>query len=134
MESLQELNPDKDRASNAQIMFLCLHASGLTLIPVSIIAVRAAAKAQSPTDIFIPCLIVTFVATLAAMSIVSFKQKINIFQPVIIGWIGGLSAIIAALVFYITTLNADRVQVFSGILKQWPISDDIVIDRCRWRL
>ena len=116
MESLQELNPDKARASNSQIMFLCLHASGLTLIPVSIIAVRAAAKSQSPTDIFIPCLIVTFIATLAAMTIVSIKQKINLFQPVIIGWIAGLSAIIAALVFYITTLNADRVQVFSGIL------------------
>ncbi|MES1218859.1 MAG: nucleoside recognition domain-containing protein, partial [Bacteroidota bacterium] len=116
MESLQELNPHKEKASNAQIMFLCLHASGLTLIPVSIIAVRAAAKAQSPTDIFVPCLIVTFVATLAAMSIVSFKQKINLFQPVILGWIGGLSAIIAALVVYIKSLNADRVQVFSGIL------------------
>lgn len=116
MESLQELNPNKERASNSQIMFLCLHASGLTLIPVSIIAVRAAAKAQSPTDIFVPCLIVTFIATLAAMTIVSIKQKINLFQPVILGWIAGLSAIIAALVFYITTLNADRVQVFSGIL------------------
>ncbi|MCW3117979.1 MAG: spore maturation protein [Chitinophagaceae bacterium] len=116
MQSLQELNPDKEKASNAQIMFLCLHASGLTLIPVSIIAVRAAAKAQNPTDIFIPCLIVTFIATLAAMTIVSIKQRINIFQPVILGWIGGLSAIIAALVIYITSLNADRVQVFSGIL------------------
>jgi len=116
MQSLQELNPNKERASNAQIMFLCLHASGLTLIPVSIIAVRAAAKAQTPTDIFIPCLIVTFVATLAAMLIVSFRQKINIFQPVILGWIGGISAIIAVLVFYISTLNADRVQIFSGIL------------------
>jgi spore maturation protein SpmB len=116
MESLQELNPNKEKASNAQIMFLCLHASGLTLIPVSIIAVRAAAKSQTPTDIFIPCLIVTFIATLAAMSIVSIRQKINIFQPVILGWIGGISAIIAVLVFYISTLNADRVQIFSGIL------------------
>jgi len=116
MESLQELNPDKEKASNAQIMFLCLHASGLTLIPVSIIAVRAAAKSQTPTDIFIPCLIVTFIATLAAMSIVSIRQKINIFQPVILGWIGGISAIIAALVFYIRTLDAEHVQIVSGIL------------------
>lgn len=116
MQSLQELNPNKDRASNAQIMFLCLHASGLTLIPVSIIAVRAAAKAQSPTDIFVPCLIITFVATLAALIIVSIKQKINLFQPVILGWIGGLSAVIAALVIYITTLTAERIQIFSGLL------------------
>src|SRR6476620_308740 len=77
MQSLQELNPSKDRASNAQIMFLCLHASGLTLIPVSIIATRASVKAPNPTDIFVPCMIATFVATMAAMLIVSFRQKIN---------------------------------------------------------
>ena len=73
MESLQEINPDKTTASNAQIMFLCLHASGLTLIPVSIIAARASLHAQSPTDIFVPCMIATFVATIAAMLIVSWK-------------------------------------------------------------
>src|SRR4029078_2137419 len=89
MQSLQELNPKKDTASNAQIMFLCLHASGLTLIPVSIIAIRASLKAANPTDIFVPCMIATFVATVAAMLIVSYKQKINIFQPVILLWILG---------------------------------------------
>ena len=77
MESLQEINPSKDTASNAQVMFLCLHASGLTLIPVSIIAIRASLHATNPTDIFIPCMIATFAATMAAMMIVSFKQKIN---------------------------------------------------------
>ena len=65
MESLQEINPDKTTASNAQIMFLCLHASGLTLIPVSIIAIRASLKSVNPTEIFIPCMIATFVATIA---------------------------------------------------------------------
>ncbi len=84
MESLQEINPNKDTASNAQIMFLCLHASGLTLIPVSIIAIRASLNSTNPTEIFIPCMIATFAATMAAMLIVSFKQKINIFQPVIL--------------------------------------------------
>ncbi len=116
MESLQELNPTKDRASNAQIMFLCLHASGLTLIPVSIIATRAAMKAASPTDIFIPCMIATFVATLAAMSIVSIKQKIKLWQPVILAWVGGLSALIALLVVYIRTLDVVGVNLFSGAL------------------
>ena len=67
MESLQEINPDKTRASNAQLMFLCLHASGLTLIPTIIIADRVAMKSANPTDIFIPCMIATFVATIAAM-------------------------------------------------------------------
>ncbi|MCZ4243961.1 nucleoside recognition domain-containing protein [Pedobacter punctiformis] len=116
MESLQELNPSKDTASNAQIMFLCLHAAGLNLIPVSVIAIRASQNASNPTDIFIPCLIVTFVGTIAAMLIVSFKQKINLLQPVVIGWILGLSVIIAALVLYIVSLNADGIKSFSGIL------------------
>lgn len=116
MESLQELNPSKDTASNAQIMFLCLHASGLTLIPVSIIAIRASLNASNPTDIFIPCMIATFVATVAAMLIVSFKQKINIFQPVILGWVLGISAVIALLVLYLVKLSTLQLQSFSGIL------------------
>ena len=114
MESLQELNPDKERASNAQIMFLCLHASGLTLIPVSIIALRASAKAANPLDIFIPCMIATFVATIAAMIIVSVKQKINLFQPVILMWVFGVSALIALLIVYLKSMNADGVQYFSS--------------------
>jgi len=116
MESLQELNLKKDVASNAQIMFLCLHAAGLNLIPVSVIAVRAAQHASDPTDVFIPCMIVTFVGTMAAMIIVSFKQKINLFQPVILGWVLGISAIIALLVYSITKLNAAGIQLFSGQL------------------
>ena len=119
MESLQELNPDKDKASNAQIMFLCLHAAGLALIPTSVIAVRATTataagvKAANPTDIFLPCLIATFVATLAAMLIVSFKQKIKLFQPVILGWILGISTLIAGLVVFIKSLNTVGVNIFS---------------------
>lgn len=116
MESLQELNPHKDTASNAQIMFLCLHASGLTLIPVSIIAVRSSMGAANPTDIFIPCMIATFVATMAAMTLVSLKQKIRLLQPVILAWVGGISAVIAALVVYLKTLSLEGVQGFSSIL------------------
>jgi spore maturation protein SpmB len=95
-----------------------LHAAGLTLIPVAIIAARGAVKPPSanPTDIFVPCMIATFVATMAAMTIVSIKQKINLFQPVIIAWIGGISAIIAGLVWSLNTLSSDRVQVVSGII------------------
>ena len=116
MESLQEINPDKTTASNSQIMFLCLHASGLTLIPVSIIALRASTKAANPMDIFVPCMIATFVATIAAMLIVSIKQKINLLQPVILGWVLGISAVIAALIAYIKHLDPDAVQLFSGTL------------------
>jgi spore maturation protein SpmA len=116
MESLQELNPHKDRASNPQLMFLCLHASGLTLIPVTIIAARASMKAENATDIFVPCMVATFAATIAALFIVSFKQKINVLQPVIIAWVLGISAVIAALVLYLTSLTADGVQSFSKVL------------------
>ena len=116
MESLQEINPNKSVASNSQIMFLCLHASGLTLIPVSIIALRSAAKAANPMDIFIPCMIATFVATIAAMMIVGFKQKINLFQPIILTWVLGISSVIALLVVYIRSLNSDAIQFFSSSL------------------
>ncbi|MDP4283480.1 MAG: nucleoside recognition domain-containing protein [Bacteroidota bacterium] len=115
MESLQEINPNKDTASNSQIMFLCLHASGLTLIPVSIIAIRASLHSTNPTDIFIPCMIATFTATIAAMLIVSFKQKINIFQPVILLWVLSISAIISLLVIYLKSMSFSGVQTFSGI-------------------
>jgi spore maturation protein SpmA/spore maturation protein SpmB len=116
MESLQELNPKKDVASNAQIMFLALHASGLTLIPVTIIAFRSGLGAQNATDIFIPCMIATFAATMAAMFLVSFKQKINVFQPVILAWVLGISAIITLLVLYVRHLEPSYAQTFSGIL------------------
>lgn len=116
MESLQEINPEKQTASNAQIMFLCLHAAGLTLIPVSIIAARASLKSSNPTDIFVPCMIATFVATLAAMLFVAIKQKINLFQTTILVWILGLSTAIGALVWYLTTLGSAQLQNFSKLL------------------
>lgn len=116
MASLQEINPDKERASDAQIMFLCLHAAGLNIIPISVIAIRASQHASNPTDIFIPCMIVTFVGTITAMLIVSFKQKINVLQPVIVVWVLGISAVIALLVLYITRLNAAGIQSFSAVL------------------
>jgi len=116
MQSLQELNPKKDVASNAQIMFLCLHAAGFNLIPVGVIAVRAAQHASDPTDVFIPCMIVTFVGTLTAMFIVSLKQKINLLQPVIILWVLGVSAVVTLLVWYVSTLDATGLQFFSGVL------------------
>lgn len=116
MESLQDLNPNKDKASNAQIMFLCLHASGLTLIPVSIIAIRSSMGSVTPTDIFLPCMIATFCATLAAMTIVSVRQKINLFQPIVLAYVGGISAIIALLVIYLVQLSKDELDSFSKVM------------------
>jgi spore maturation protein SpmA len=112
MKSLQDLNPNKDTASNAQIMFMVLHASGLTIIPVSIIAQRAILKSNDPTSIFIPCMIVTFVATVVALTIVAIKQKINLFQPAIILWVGGISVLIGALVYFLR-IHSSYIDPFS---------------------
>lgn len=116
MESLQTLNPNKDTASNSQIMFLCLHAGGLTLIPVSIIAIRASAGSKNPTDIFLYCMIATFAATLAAMIIVSLYQKINLLKPAVLIYIGGVSIIIGLLVWYLTGLSKSELDIFSQVL------------------
>jgi spore maturation protein SpmA len=114
MKSLQELNPNKDTASNAQIMFMVLHASGLTIIPVSIIAQRAILKSTDPTSIFIPCMIVTFVATVVALVLVAIKQKINLFQPVILLWVFGISVGIGAVVYFLRVHNG-YIDPFSKI-------------------
>ena len=102
MESLQTLNPDKDTASNAQIMFLVLHTSGLTLIPLAIMAQRAILGAKDPSDIFIPCMIATYVATVAGIIAVAIRQRINLLNGVVLGWLGGMTAAIAGLIWYFT--------------------------------
>ncbi|WP_143882988.1 nucleoside recognition domain-containing protein [Chryseobacterium binzhouense] len=116
MESLQTLNPNKDTASNSQIMFLCLHAGGMTLIPVSIIALRASAGSKNPTDIFLYCMIATFAATLAAMIIVSIYQKINLLQPVLLAYVGGISLLVGLLVVYLMGLSKENLDTFSQVL------------------
>ena len=110
MESLQTLNPRKDEASNAQIMFLVIQTSGLTVIPLAIMAQRAILGAANPADIFIPTLIATFCSTLTGIVAVSLRQGINLLHPVVFGWIGGLSAIIGGIVFYITNY-LDKAQI-----------------------
>ncbi|WP_183564791.1 nucleoside recognition domain-containing protein [Mucilaginibacter sp. SP1R1] len=116
MGSLQELNPDKDTASNAQIMFLVLHTSGLQLLPVTIIAQRAILNAANPTDVFIPCIIATYVATVVGLLCVAVKQKINLFDRVIITWLGSLTAFITLLVWCFTHyLSKGQISTVSTI-------------------
>ncbi|MET3106504.1 spore maturation protein SpmA [Oxalobacteraceae bacterium GrIS 2.11] len=116
MESLQTLNPDKDTASDAQIMFLVLHTSGLTLIPLAIMAQRAVLGAHDPSDIFIPCIIATYAATVVGLVAVAIRQKINLFEPVVIGWLGGLSAGIGMLVWYLShCLSRSELEIFSKV-------------------
>lgn len=104
MESMQEDNPDKDRATNGQIMFLCLHAAGLTLLPTSIIGYRAAQGAANPADIMVPCIITSFVGTLAALFLVAAKQRINLFNLPVLGGVLLISGIIGGLMAYIGSL------------------------------
>jgi spore maturation protein SpmA len=116
MESLHTLNPNKDEASNAQIMFLVLHASGLTLIPLSIMAQRAVLGARDPSDIFIPCLIATYVATVVGMVAVAIKQRINLFNSVVIAWLGGISLAIFGMVWYFTNyLTKTEIEIVSKV-------------------
>ena len=116
MQSLQEINPNKDTASNAQIMFLVLHTSGLTLIPLSIMAQRAILGAADPSDIFIPCMIATYVATLVGLIAVAIKQKINLFNTVVISWLGGITLFIVGLVFYMSNfMTKEQIEVFSRV-------------------
>jgi spore maturation protein SpmA len=116
MESLQTLNPQKDTASNAQIMFLVLHTSGLTLIPLAIMAQRAILGAKDPSDIFIPCMIATYVATVTGIIAVSVRQKINLLNGVVLSWLGGMTAAIVAFIWYITTfLTKPEIETFSRV-------------------
>ena len=118
MNSLQELNPNKDTASNAQIMFLALNTSGLTLIPIAIMAQRSILGAANPTDIFIPLLIATYCSTLIAIFYVGIKQKLRLLNKIFISWIGGITAAIGGLVWYISTLSREEMMVFSSIFSK----------------
>lgn len=115
MKEMQETNPVKDTASNAQIMFMVLNASGLTIIPVSIMVYRAQLGAVNPTDIFIPILIATFFSTIAGLISVAIIQKINLFNRVVLGWLGGMMAFIIGIIWYFSTLGEGQVQNISNV-------------------
>lgn len=114
MQQMQDLNPKKDTATDAMLMFLVLNASGLVLIPIGIMTYRASCGAANPTDVFIPILIATFVATLVGLIALCIKQKINIFDRVIIKWLLGLLAVVVGVVWYFSTLTPDLMQKYSS--------------------
>jgi len=116
MKELQDANPEKDTASNAQIMFLVLNTSGMTLIPVSILALRATAHSANPTDVFIPILIATFVSTMVGLIVTAIIQKINLFQKTILAYLLGGTSLIGGLIFYLLTLSPEQMQLFSKLL------------------
>lgn len=116
MKELQELNPNKDTASNAQIMFIVLNASSLTLLPMSIMAYRQEAGAMQPSDVFLPILIATFFSSISALILVAIYQKINLFNRTILAYLGGLSIGIGALLYYFTTLEQEQISVISSVV------------------
>lgn len=116
MESLQTLNPEKDKASDAQIMFMCLHAAGLTLIPTSIIGYRAAENASNPADVMLPCIITSFIGTIAAFLIVGIRQKINFKSASLVIALFTLIAAIVGLLMYINRMDLVSKNYFTANL------------------
>jgi spore maturation protein SpmA len=115
MNSMQELNPNKDTASNAQIMFLVLNTSGFTLIPITIIAQRAIQHAVDPSDVFIPILLATYFSTMIGLLTVAIWQKINLFNRIVLSWILGISAGVALLIWYFSTLKHEEIAIISKV-------------------
>lgn len=115
MKELQELNPNKDTASNAQIMFLVLNASSLTLLPITIMAYRKEAGAADPSDVFIPILLATFFSTLVGLIVTAIYQRINLLNRVILAYIGGLTIFIGSLLYYFSTLKQEEINVISQV-------------------
>lgn len=114
MDELQELNPKKDTASNAQIMFLVLNTSGLTIIPVSILAYRSTAGSANPSEVFLPILFATFFASLVGLIFVAIRQRINLLNPVIIAYVGGMLAIVLSLLYYVS-IHPEHSDAISNI-------------------
>ena len=113
MEQLQELNPKKDTATNPMIMFLVLNTSGLTLIPVSIMVYRAQMGAAQPTDIFVPILLATFFSTLAGIVFTSLYQRINLINRTMLLTLGGMSAVVAAIIWGFAQMDKAQMNIVS---------------------
>ncbi|MDR1368915.1 MAG: hypothetical protein LBJ72_02135 [Dysgonamonadaceae bacterium] len=115
MNEMQELNKNKDTASNPMIMFLVLNASGLILIPVTLMVYRAQMGAANPSDVFIPLMIATTIATLVGAIYVCIRQKINLCDKVLLSVFGGLIAFIALIVWLFHALPQEQVSSYSGL-------------------
>lgn len=127
MQELQSLNKEKERATDAMIMFLVLNASGLCLIPISIMMYRAQAGAQNPTDVFLPILVATFIATFVGIVALCIKQKISLKDPVLLSWLAGMAAVIAGIVLFFSSLPQESVQLWSGVVANIVLFSVIIL-------
>ena len=127
MKELQEENPEKEIASNAQIMFFVLNAAGLTIIPVSVIVYRMQLGAANPADIFIPIMISTFCALLTGLISVSIIQKINLLDKVVLAYLGGLTAIVVGIIVYFSHLPKEQISAVSTFAANFTLISIIVV-------
>ena len=127
MKELQELNPSKDVASNAQIMFFALNAAGLTIIPVSIIVYRIQMGAENPADVFIPIMISTFAALMVGLISVAIIQKIKLLDRVVVAYLGGLTVIILGIVFYFSRLPKEQISEVSTFAANFLLLSIIIL-------
>lgn len=116
MKELQEINPDKSKASNPMMMFLVMNASGLTLIPVSVMTIRAQMGAANPADVFVPIMIATFVSTMIGVLAVCIKQKINILDKVILGTFGSAAILIGAVIWAFSSMGPEKAQQIASVI------------------
>jgi spore maturation protein SpmA len=116
MQELQELNPEPDTATNAQIMFLVLNTSGLTVIPISIMVYRAQMGAANPSDVFLPILLATFFSTAAGLIAVAVVQRINLLDRVVLTYLLGVTGAVAAIILYFSSLPEDRIETVSNLV------------------
>ena len=127
MKELQESNPVKDTASNAQIMFLVLNTSGLTIIPISIMVIRAQRGAANPSDIFLPILLATFFSTVVGIISVALVQKIKLWDKVILAYLGGFSALVGAFIYWLSTLPREQINAISMVAANLILFSIIVV-------
>ena len=127
MQEMQESNPNKKVASNAQIMFLVLNTSGLTLLPISIMVYRAQLGAVNPSDIFIPIMLATYISTLAGLLAVAYYQKINLLDKTILSYLGGITAFIIGLIWYFSTLEQNQITIISNVASNLILFSVIVL-------
>ena len=126
MREMQELNPEKDKASNSMILFLVLNTAGLTLIPISVMVYRAQLGAVNPADVFIPILLATFMAFIAGLISVAVVQKINLFNRVVVGTLGGLLALIGGIIYFLSGLPKEEIAQYSSLAANFILFSIII--------
>ena len=130
MQEMQSLNPKKDTATDAMLMFLILNASGLCFIPIGIMMYRAQAGAANPTDVFLPILLATFISTFVGIVALCVKQRIRLWDKVMIAWLGGLAAAVALIVWFFSSLPKEKVELYSSFVANVLLFSVIIMFLC----